>query len=90
MHRFDLVRITAATVPGVTGSPPPPDEPNAVFLTDGGQPVEVAADRLVAFLTAARSSLDVAIYDAHFDVDHHHIKRPDSTRAGVRPLTRDE
>lgn len=43
-----------------------------MFLTDGGQPVEFAADRLVAFLAAARSSLDVAIYDAHFDVDHHH------------------
>ena len=44
-----------------------------MFLTDGGQSVEFAADRLVAFLAAARSSLDVAIYDAHFDVDHHHI-----------------
>ena len=38
-----------------------------VFLHDGGQPAEVTADRLVAFFDAARTSLDLAVYDAHFD-----------------------
>ena len=42
-------------------------------LTDGGQTVDVVADRLIAFLAAARASLDVAIYDAHFDDDHSHV-----------------
>ena len=48
-------------------------EPTAFFLTDGGQSVDVVADRLIAFLAAARTSLDVAIYDAHFDDDHSHV-----------------
>jgi phosphatidylserine/phosphatidylglycerophosphate/cardiolipin synthase-like enzyme len=42
-------------------------EPSIVFLTDGGQSETVAADALVKFIEGARKSLDVAIYDAHFD-----------------------
>jgi phosphatidylserine/phosphatidylglycerophosphate/cardiolipin synthase-like enzyme len=40
-----------------------------MFLTDGGQPVSAVADRLLAFLGAATRTLDLAIYDAHFDDD---------------------
>src|SRR5690349_10567289 len=32
-------------------------------LTDGGQPVTVVAQRLHDFLSAARETLDIAIYD---------------------------
>ena len=39
------------------------------FLTDGGQPADDTRDRLFAFLSAARTSLDIAVYDAHFDDD---------------------
>jgi phosphatidylserine/phosphatidylglycerophosphate/cardiolipin synthase-like enzyme len=39
------------------------------FLTDGGQPASATRDRLLAFLAAAASTLDIAIYDAHFDDD---------------------
>jgi phosphatidylserine/phosphatidylglycerophosphate/cardiolipin synthase-like enzyme len=38
-----------------------------VFLTDGGQSPDVVLERLVAFIDAARTSLDIAIYDAHLD-----------------------
>ena len=39
------------------------------FLTDGGQPADATRDRLFGFLAEARESLDLAIYDAHFDDD---------------------
>jgi phosphatidylserine/phosphatidylglycerophosphate/cardiolipin synthase-like enzyme len=39
-------------------------ELEVVFLTDGGQPVDATLDRLLAFIGAARTSLDMAIYDA--------------------------
>jgi phosphatidylserine/phosphatidylglycerophosphate/cardiolipin synthase-like enzyme len=39
------------------------------FLTDGGQPAGETADLLLSFLDASRSSLDLALYDAHFDDD---------------------
>ena len=39
------------------------------FLHDGGQAESFAADRLLGFLGAARSTLDIAMYDAHFDDD---------------------
>ena len=39
------------------------------FLTDGGQPAAQTADRLLAFLGAAQHTLDIAVYDAHFDDD---------------------
>src|SRR3954467_6847570 len=39
------------------------------FLTDGGQPADDTRDRLFAFLSAARRTLDLAVYDAHFDDD---------------------
>jgi phosphatidylserine/phosphatidylglycerophosphate/cardiolipin synthase-like enzyme len=42
---------------------------DVAFLTDGGQPASVVRDRLLAFLGAASVSLDVAIYDCHFDDD---------------------
>ena len=42
-------------------------EPELVFLTDGGQPADAVLSRLVGFLDAARTSLDLAIYDAHLD-----------------------
>lgn len=47
--------------------PADPAQPEVVFLTDGGQPVDLVADRLVAFVRAARHTLDLAIYDAHFE-----------------------
>jgi phosphatidylserine/phosphatidylglycerophosphate/cardiolipin synthase-like enzyme len=39
------------------------------FLTDGGQPAEQTADRLLAFVAQAHTTLDLAVYDAHFDDD---------------------
>src|SRR5689334_5358872 len=39
------------------------------FLRDGGQPASDTADRLIAFLAAATTSLDIAVYDAHLDGD---------------------
>jgi phosphatidylserine/phosphatidylglycerophosphate/cardiolipin synthase-like enzyme len=44
-------------------------EPELAFLTDGGQPASATLDRLLAFLGAARTSLDLAVYDAHLDGD---------------------
>jgi phosphatidylserine/phosphatidylglycerophosphate/cardiolipin synthase-like enzyme len=38
-----------------------------VFLTDGGQSPDSVLERLLAFIDGARSSLDIAIYDAHLD-----------------------
>ena len=43
------------------------NEPSILFLSDGGQEATVAADLIVGFIDAARTTLDVAIYDAHFD-----------------------
>jgi phosphatidylserine/phosphatidylglycerophosphate/cardiolipin synthase-like enzyme len=37
------------------------------FLTDGGQPASSILDQLVAFLDGARTSLDLAVYDAHLE-----------------------
>jgi phosphatidylserine/phosphatidylglycerophosphate/cardiolipin synthase-like enzyme len=37
-----------------------------MFLRDGAQSVEVATNILVNFIGEARSSLDIALYDAHF------------------------
>jgi phosphatidylserine/phosphatidylglycerophosphate/cardiolipin synthase-like enzyme len=39
------------------------------FLTDGGQPAEQTAQRLLTFLAGAQRTLDIAVYDAHFDDD---------------------
>jgi len=39
------------------------------FLTDGGQTADVTRDRLFEFLQGATRSLDLAIYDTHFDDD---------------------
>jgi phosphatidylserine/phosphatidylglycerophosphate/cardiolipin synthase-like enzyme len=39
------------------------------FLEDGAQTAESVLARLLAFVDAARSSLDIAVYDAHFDGD---------------------
>jgi phosphatidylserine/phosphatidylglycerophosphate/cardiolipin synthase-like enzyme len=46
-----------------------PDAPalDIQFLTDGGQPAEQTAARLLEFFAAARRTLDIAVYDAHFD-----------------------
>lgn len=33
------------------------------FLTDGGQPADASADRIIAFIEEAKASIDVAIYD---------------------------
>jgi phosphatidylserine/phosphatidylglycerophosphate/cardiolipin synthase-like enzyme len=38
-----------------------------VFLTDGGQSPDSVLERLLAFIDGARSTLDIAIYDAHLD-----------------------
>ena len=46
--------------------PPPID---ITFLYDGAQAESLVADRLVSFLDAARTTLDIAVYDAHFDDD---------------------
>jgi phosphatidylserine/phosphatidylglycerophosphate/cardiolipin synthase-like enzyme len=40
-------------------------ELGVAFLTDGGQPSSAMLDRLVGFIDASRTSLDLAIYDAH-------------------------
>ena len=40
-------------------------EPTVLFLRDGAQTVEVATDTLVHFIGEARSTLDIALYDAH-------------------------
>ncbi len=37
------------------------------FLTDGGQPASHTLDALVGFIDGARSSLDIAVYDAHLE-----------------------
>ena len=42
-------------------------EPTVHFLHDGGQPADETFERLVAFLDGAKSTLDLAIYDAHFE-----------------------
>ena len=42
-------------------------EPSILFLRDGAQNVEVATNALVDFIGEARSSLDIALYDAHFE-----------------------
>jgi phosphatidylserine/phosphatidylglycerophosphate/cardiolipin synthase-like enzyme len=39
------------------------------FLNDGGQAASVTRDRLFAFLSSAQHTLDLAIYDVHFDDD---------------------
>ena len=39
------------------------------FLTDGGQPASRTADQLLAFIGGAAKTLDLAVYDAHFDDD---------------------
>ena len=40
-----------------------------MFLTEGGQPARAVSSRLLDFIGAARVSLDIAVYDAHFDDD---------------------
>jgi phosphatidylserine/phosphatidylglycerophosphate/cardiolipin synthase-like enzyme len=42
-------------------------EPEIVFLTDGGQDATSILNRLIAFVDAARSTLDIAVYDAHLE-----------------------
>jgi phosphatidylserine/phosphatidylglycerophosphate/cardiolipin synthase-like enzyme len=42
-------------------------EPELLFLTDGGQTAASILDRLVAFIDAAHSTLDLAVYDAHLE-----------------------
>ena len=44
---------THGTLPGV--------EPEIVFLTDGGQPATAFLDRLIAFIDAAHTSLDICL-----------------------------
>ena len=39
------------------------------FLHDGGQPESAVTDRLLSFIEDAHTSLDIAVYDAHFDDD---------------------
>ena len=46
-----------------------PSPIDITFLHDGGQPESVVADRLLGFLGKAGRSLDIAMYDAHFDDD---------------------
>ena len=60
---------------------PAPNEPDVLFLTDGGQDANVAADRIVPFIEAAQRTLELAIYDAHFDRDEgpHAPARPDAS-----------
>jgi phosphatidylserine/phosphatidylglycerophosphate/cardiolipin synthase-like enzyme len=58
------------------------NEPSILFLTDGGQEAHVPADLIVNFVAAARKTLDVAIYDAHFDAP-----RSDLADPGNRILT---
>ncbi|TML62023.1 MAG: hypothetical protein E6G17_08715, partial [Actinobacteria bacterium] len=47
----------------------PVAEPELVFLTDGGQPADAVLSRLIGFLDAARTTLDLAVYDAHLESD---------------------
>jgi phosphatidylserine/phosphatidylglycerophosphate/cardiolipin synthase-like enzyme len=44
-------------------------DPTVTFLTDGGQPASNVLDRLLAYIDAATTSLDLAIYDARLDGD---------------------
>jgi phosphatidylserine/phosphatidylglycerophosphate/cardiolipin synthase-like enzyme len=39
------------------------------FLTEGGQPLARTLDHLLEFIGAASKTLDLAVYDAHFDDD---------------------
>lgn len=57
-------------------------EPSVVFLGDGAQPASAVGDRLVAFIAAARHSLDIALYDAYFgpDTGVPDNRRPDAGR----------
>src|SRR5947209_3694156 len=48
----------------MAGMSPPID---VTFLRDGGQPARQTADQLLAFITEAKVSVDVALYDAHLD-----------------------
>jgi len=54
-------------VGGPTDGTLAPVEPEIVFLTDGGQPGAALLERLLAFIDAARTSLDIAVYDAHLE-----------------------
>ena len=67
---------------------PAPTEPDVLFLTDGGQDANVAADRIVAFIEAAQRTIELAIYDAHFelDTDPKAPKRPDASHLTGRIL----
>ena len=58
------------------------NEPSILFLTDGGQGASAATDMIVCFIEEARQTLDVAIYDAHFEGP-----RSDLTNPGNRILT---
>ena len=58
------------------------NEPSILFLSDGGQGVSVATDVIVSFIEATQKTLDVAIYDAHFEG-----ARSDLTNPGNRILT---
>jgi len=58
-----------------------------VFLTDGGQAAEATAVRLLDFIAGARTTLDIAVYDAHFDdglADRLIAALDDAERRGVR------
>ena len=46
---------------------PPVAAIDLTFLTDGGQPASQTLDALVAYIDAAHSSLDMAVYDAHLE-----------------------
>jgi phosphatidylserine/phosphatidylglycerophosphate/cardiolipin synthase-like enzyme len=46
-----------------------PDDIDITFLFDGEQPASDTADKLLTFLNAARTTLDIAVYDAHFEDD---------------------
>jgi len=46
-----------------------PSAIDITFLHDGGQAEEVVAQKLLSFLGGARRTLDIAVYDAHFDDD---------------------
>ncbi len=57
------------------------------FLTDGGQPASSVLDRLIAFVDAAHTTLDLAVYDAHLEgaADDRLINALDGAEArGVR------
>jgi phosphatidylserine/phosphatidylglycerophosphate/cardiolipin synthase-like enzyme len=60
-HRDDCVARHGGTLMSQ------PVDPEVAFLTDGGQPASSVLERLIAFLEAARTSLDLAIYDAHLE-----------------------